>query len=405
MGSTDLISLIGRSLLFIGTETDHWSQADMVNAAKTALSLGFEAIVPKKFDGTNRWYGDIASLQAEREAVEATGCKYLPFGYLYGPAFGNDQIVAECQRLSELQSACHGVAVADMESEWNGQVNGAQLFATTMSKMPPGTLLISTWADPLEQNWQDVISALHSQVDGWWPQEYDNWLAAAATREFAYLKETCIQPTIHVTNDIGPNDPLAIIKQKLSIAKGPISVWEYQTAVANPALAKSITALIASLEGDPVKTISLSDPEVAKYYKQASGNAWECTVQGYQNVIGNAMLKFYQEYGGNDLSGYCGLTYLGLPITNEIPVPGIAGATAQRYERAVLVYDPSHKNDSPPGAGSVYLAHLYQGLGVDPRLQDALQQIATLQQQLADCQKNNSSLTAIQQIKTIVAPF
>jgi hypothetical protein len=270
-----------------------------------------------------------------------------------------------------------------------------------MQKLPPGTLLCSTWADPYEQDWQDVVHALHPVVDAWWPQEYDNWLAAAATSEFAKLNEACIQPTIVLTNDIGPNDPLAIVRQKLAQAKGPISVWEYSPAVANGAITKAVTALIASLEGDMGKVINLSD--VATDFVQAPGNAWQCIIKGHEYVIGNAMLDEYRRYGGD---GLCGRTYLGWPDSNEVAVPSIPGATVQRFQNAVLIFDPNHKYYPPPGAGAVYPIDLYTSdLGIDPRIPVLQQQLTTLQQQLTNCQQNNAPLQAVQQIKTIVAPF
>lgn len=369
MACTDLIPLIGRSLLFIGNECQQWQIADFVNAAHQARALGFEAIVPKKFDGVNRWYADIPSLQAEREAVEAAGCKYVPFGYCYGPAFGADQITAECRLLAELQSACHGVAVADMEAQWNGQVGGAAVFTATIQKLPPGTLIISTWADPSEQNWQQVIHALHPVVDAWWPQAYDNWLAAAATSEFASLGESCVQPTIHVTNAIGPNDPLAIIKQKLAQATGPISVWEYQMAIADPALAKSITSLIASLEGersmvptgwkDDGTTLTAPNgiPVVQGFRQFLLSNTWDA-----------ANWPLEPEQGAN-------------PV--EMSNPSVGAGTRQTFRMSMLEWTQ---------ARGVFLGWCGQ-------------ELLKVREELAASGSNGPALSALQQIKTIVAPF
>lgn len=67
------------------------------------------------------------------------------------------------------------------------------------------------------------------------------------------------------------------------------------------------------------------------------------------------MLHFYRSYGQN---AFCGLTYLGLPRSNEIPVAEVPGAVRQRFERGWLVYGPGHRLDHPPGSGEIYLMHL-----------------------------------------------
>lgn len=55
---------------------------------------------------------------------------------------------------------------------------------------------------------------------------------------------------------------------------------------------------------------------------------------------------------------FCGLTYLGLPLSNEITMAGHPGVVKQEFERGWACYDPTHVIDFPPGAGDVYLLHL-----------------------------------------------
>lgn len=121
-------------------------------------------------------------------------------------------------------------------------------------------------------------------------------------------------------------------------------------------------------------TISLSDSRVSAYY-QPAGAMWRCITRGvsYGLVIGNAMLAYYQQEAEGTLRG---LTSFGLPLSNEIGIG--QGRTMQFFERGVLVYDPSHSNDNPPGAGAVYRAHLYTGVGQDPRVADLTKQLAAL---------------------------
>jgi hypothetical protein len=103
-------------------------------------------------------------------------------------------------------------------------------------------------------------------------------------------------------------------------------------------------------QGEVMSTIDLTDPTVAQYFTQTSDGQWQCKQTGY--IVRKGILAFYRSFGQN---AYCGLTYLGLPKSNEEPVAGHSGVVKQRFERAVLAYDPNHQIDHPPGASDVYL--------------------------------------------------
>ena len=146
---------------------------------------------------------------------------------------------------------------------------------------------------------------------------------------------------------------------------------------------------------EEMKVVELTDPEVAHYFELGpSPHTWRCRSNG--KIIQDAMLKFYQGYGN---AGLCGLTFLGLPLSNEVYfLPGKPVAK-QFFERGVLIYDPDHLIDNPPGSGEVYLLHLYNnGPGQDP-------QVGVLEQKITDLQKtqNSALLAAIEKIKADVA--
>lgn len=105
-------------------------------------------------------------------------------------------------------------------------------------------------------------------------------------------------------------------------------------------------------DGGEMKIIDLNDHVVAYYFTATPDGKWRCNQTGH--TIHDGMLKFYRSFGQD---GYCGLTYLGLPLSEEEPIEGHAGVVRQQFERAVLAYDPSHVVDQPPGASSVYLMH------------------------------------------------
>ncbi len=131
--------------------------------------------------------------------------------------------------------------------------------------------------------------------------------------------------------------------------------------------------------------IDLSTPGIANYFTSNAPGWWQCK-NGKQ--IHGEILAFYQRIGGE---GLCGLTDLGLPVSNEIALDS-NGNTKQYFERGVLFFDASHVYDTPPGAGRVYKAHLYSGNGQDPV-------IAQLQQELAQAQKTTPTVTGVDQAK------
>jgi hypothetical protein len=102
-----------------------------------------------------------------------------------------------------------------------------------------------------------------------------------------------------------------------------------------------------------VAPIDLNNPVVAGFFSATPDGKWQCKQTG--NILQFGMLNFYRSYGKN---AFCGLTYLGLPKSNEIPIAGHPGVVKQEFERGWLVYDPKHEVDNPPGSGEIYLMHL-----------------------------------------------
>lgn len=127
-------------------------------------------------------------------------------------------------------------------------------------------------------------------------------------------------------------------------------------------------------------TIDLTNATVASHFSGTDNTMWQCKDNGF--VVGHAILDFYRSFGGTAL---CGLTFLGLPTSNEQGV-GHPGVVYQRFERGILCYDPGHVLDNPPGSGSVYLMHIDSGIGQDPRIAQLQSQITDLQGQIAALQ-------------------
>jgi hypothetical protein len=116
--------------------------------------------------------------------------------------------------------------------------------------------------------------------------------------------------------------------------------------------------------------LTLTMPEVAQHFADASAGAserWRCTQTGA--ILRDGMLKYYRTMLSN--SQLAGLYELGLPLTDEIPVPGLslpAGApvpTVQRFEMGSRLYDPDGRVSPRPGDTheNIYPAHVDTGIG------------------------------------------
>ena len=264
--------MAGRVVLFIGTECRTWSIADFASAARNARAMGVDTISPKRLDGGIPWYGDAARLRQERAAVLAEGCGYLPFAYCYGPRFGEAQIADECRLLAEMMAANDGSICADMEVEWNGHVADAERFEQLMRPVD-GLLYVTSWSDPRQQDWLGVTRALAPCVNAWVPQQYDNWLAAQEGQLTA-LGETCVQPAFDLTGEFGANDPFALTRQALSRGHTTIWLWEYQPALRNPNLTRSIAAAMGNqlASGAPVTLPAPTRPPRQRVYIVRAGD-------------------------------------------------------------------------------------------------------------------------------------
>ncbi len=128
--------------------------------------------------------------------------------------------------------------------------------------------------------------------------------------------------------------------------------------------------------------IDLSTPGVAAYFSLQPNGWWLSTrtktSAGQPIFIHGEILQFYTTFG----NALCGLTHLGLPVSNEISLGGTHGATRQHFENACVFYDPAHEFDSRPGepGARVYLAHLYSGPGVDPKILELEAELAAAKQ-------------------------
>jgi hypothetical protein len=349
MTCADIAKLTGQHLLFLGVQTANWSLPQFTQAAQFAKAHGVDTLLLKSADGGNSWYGGMSGYRQRRDTIRAEGVGCIPYTYSYGNTYGvlNTEIAILKSFMDE-----DGVVCMDAEAEWNGEVSWAQHLCSSMLGYP-GIFLVSTWADPSLQNWLGVLKAMSPCVDAYMPQVYSNYLAPFWV-QFGASGATCIHPTVDMSQEAGPNDPVAIARAAYTQGHTALSVWHHDLAVSNPGLLDAIFAAFPkTLQEDQPMTIDLSNGTVASHFVTAPNGAWHCPKTNA--TIGGAILAFYQKFGGDAL---CGLTYAGLPTTSEIGVTGKAGVVYQKFERITLVYDPGHALDFPPGSGSVYAAHV-----------------------------------------------
>ncbi len=206
-----------------------------------------------------------------------------------------------------------------------------------------------------------TISIEHSKAEG----NQENLTEAQKAASFYLIQSLCKRWNIplQAANEhggIAPHSSLEPVNRKM--CPGPYP-WQELFALAHPP------------QQEEILVISLSNPQVANYFVQ-DGDMWKCKQTGKR--VGHAFLDFYRVFGNSAL---CGLTYIGLPLSDEYK--NEHGSIMQRYERMDLGYGSSgHKEDNPPGSGDVFILKKYEGSGIDPRIPQLQQKIDALTRQV-----------------------
>jgi hypothetical protein len=364
MTPQELTQITGQHLLFLGISTYSWSLDQFRQAAQFAKQHDVDCLLVKVADGGNIWFS-IDGWHSIKNAINAEGVGAIPYAYCYGNKFGAINTEIEIMR-SYLNDG--GIFCADMEEEYNGRVDWANLVCSKLQGTQ-GCFMVSTWADPSLQNWQGVIAALAPCTTVFMPQQYNNYLATF-WGEFGANGATWLQPTVDLTQEFGANDPVAISGAAAGQGHTAISVWSYDTAVANPGLLDAVYAAFPKTSGgtQPVNntTYGPGSPDFDQWFTANDDNHWTSKQTGAVIQYGNLGL-----YRTLTLTGY--LPVIGLPTENEQyhTTPDNYSYSTQRFERATIVYDPQNKLDNQPGMGTSYLAHLEPPTTVE-KIPDAL---------------------------------
>lgn len=195
MNIQDIVSRVGRVLLFVGVQSQQYKDFDWQDLAEWCKEQRIDTLLVKVADGNSVWYQD-DTIKFIHQVCFDHGIGFIPYLYCYGNTYGG--IDGEIGIVHKYLSMCQ-YCVCDMEVEWNGRTDWANHFASQFEQHN-GILLLSTWADPALQNWVGVLSSLSSCFDAVLPQEYSLYLQGTEGQVSAIFGDRII-PTIDMQNN------------------------------------------------------------------------------------------------------------------------------------------------------------------------------------------------------------
>jgi hypothetical protein len=105
-----------------------------------------------------------------------------------------------------------------------------------------GDIVVSTWGDPQEQAWTQVLATLDPVVSAWSPQQYTDWLAGREKAEWS-AELGKLFPSLDITGEYGTaTHPVDNAKAAYDNKHPTIFCWEYSEALTNPELIKGVLA-------------------------------------------------------------------------------------------------------------------------------------------------------------------
>src|SRR5690349_10122305 len=232
--SQDLVNTMGKVALFIGIESQNWHTNDFLAAAHFARQHGVGSLIIKVADGGNYWYGGIGNFDKMiYTPLKTLGMKVIPYSYMYGDKW---QALAQEFSIAAAYLSKYRVMMADIEVEWNGQIEWAKRLVPVLRPIP-GFFYVSCFANPADQNQVEVMQILHACTDAFFPQVYDDHLAAIWQKQWKMVGEDlCLVPVIDLSAEFGTNRVLDIVKEMRQAEYPALSIWEYQFAQRKPEL-------------------------------------------------------------------------------------------------------------------------------------------------------------------------
>lgn len=255
----EMLEQCGRVVLWTGNETESWTQGEWDALGAFCQAHSIDCACVKVADGTIVRLNPVATAAMRQHFMTRFGVGLIPFIYCYGMKFGPAQVTAEAVLIAQYWRAGLPVMQADMEVEYNGQVTAAADFARVLEPIP-GLLSVSTWADPIQQDWEQVAHTLAPAVNAWTPQVYSNVLGARVWGQYDPAVFTCIQPGIDLSQEFGANDQRALVQAALAHGAKTFYLWDYHFARLETALVDELVHIIKEAVPMPLPDPSTPSP-------------------------------------------------------------------------------------------------------------------------------------------------
>jgi hypothetical protein len=240
MTCQDDAKLMGPVSLFLGVETANWSLQQFIDCANFCKQHKVSTLLVKVSEVTSVagdiWYGGLDGAKNIIHGIEsAVGLNIMPYMFVWGNRY--NAIDREVQTAQALMQAFGAICI-DMEGgEWTTQdgVNSAKKYASALNGK--GKLFLSMPANPVDAGQKAAFQAISPAVNVWMPMAYSNNLDKTwETQIKAINSNACIQPTLDLSNEFGPNDAVKIASHFKSAGCLAMSCWEYGFAKSNPGL-------------------------------------------------------------------------------------------------------------------------------------------------------------------------
>jgi hypothetical protein len=297
--------------LFTGVYTAQWSYSGMLVAAQRMRRLGIDTWCLKISDGAHTWYGGLQSaIQLVKNiegSVTAKGLKIIPYGYSYGNTYGmlsTEIAIAEAFLNAGLSY------MFDCETEWNGQEQWMDELTSSLDYRP---FYVTSWADPLLQNWQGLLQILEHNSDALiMPQVYTEYLQSVWIEQYNQCRVS-LDRVIPVYS----HQTLKYAVQYAASEK-PYALWEYAS------LTDSEVTMVTTTGGNDYQLQAMRDC-------WNSSSAYLKTVPPFTTGIAQSWQEEYRR----------GILY-GPPLSFEYDSVDWQGnkITVQEFARARAEYNP-----------------------------------------------------------------
>jgi hypothetical protein len=205
--------------MIIGIESFNWQMSDFDKMIQFCKQHLIDRVILKTYEITQgEWYQSIGGTPKVVAYIKNNGLDVLTYGYYYG-----DDPITEANAIKDHLRA-YGSHMIDLEGEFDNN-QGKAVGLQGLLALHPGTLYLSTWANPASHGWSELLKILDPIIDVYMPQCYDDALVKAMYDQWIRTAKP-IQPTFDI---IGT--PFVDAK-----SFHDFSLWEYQKALQNAGL-------------------------------------------------------------------------------------------------------------------------------------------------------------------------